>query len=232
VRSDDISQDIRIKPPTGERDLGMRIGFVLSWDESTGENLVDIEGQTFENLNVVQGGIGIQYQPNDVVVVMRNKTTYFIWGKVAAPGAGAANQIRSSSIQTNESTSSVTYVDLATPGPQLTTTIGSSKRALVIFSAGISAQGNPVNAYVGGSASFAVSGKSSVATGTFSLSAMTYSQDASRTVGVSQTVTRSLLLTASDGLQSGESTFAMQYHTSTSGVTCFFNSRNITVIPF
>lgn len=232
MRSDDISQDMGHRNPSGSRDIGLRLGVVLAWDDLTGANTIAVDDETHDDLRVVQGGIGISYGINDVVLIGRKQSTYFILGKVAAPGAGAAQQIVSASIQTNEGTSSTSYVDLATPGPSVQVQIGSSRRALVTFSAGISSTANPANQFVGGSASFSVTGSSSIAMGAFSASALHLSPDTTQLTGVAQTTTRSLLLTAADGLNAGLNIFTMQYHTATAGITCNFNSRNITVIPF
>lgn len=218
-------------PPSGGADLAHYTGQIITWDESTGVNSVMINGAPVSNLRVLQSGIGLQYQPADVVLVEKRMSQWYILGKVAAPGAGAANQIKSAEVLAYETTGSTSYTDLATVGPQVTVTIGSSRRCLVMFAANFSYAGTASNTYIGGRMSFDVTGASSIAAGgTEAVSALL--AQTSPAVGLSQTTTREKLLTAADGLNAGVNTFTTRYVSQISSPVMGFKQRIITVIPF
>ncbi len=120
-------------------------------------------------------------------------------------------------IDTLETTTSLTFTDLATAGPAVTVTTGTT--ALAIITSGIS----NTSADQGGYAGFAVSGATTVAATVvdalfFEAAAANKWQQASW-VG---------LIT---GLTAGSNTFTMKYRLGTSGTVRFFR-RRLTVIPF
>lgn len=137
--------------------------------------------------------------------------------------AGAANGIEyaallsAATVTTSESTTSTSFTDLATPGPAVTVTTGTT--ALVILTANLYNNGTSQDADMG----FAVSGASTVAAaGSASLEA---------TTGASGAVVR---YTASavfpvTGLTAGSNTFTAKYKAT--GGTSFFANRSIVVIP-
>jgi hypothetical protein len=216
-------------PSTGGDDY---TGKILSWDDATGVNSVEINGGAVSNLRVLQSGIGLQYQPGDVVLVKRRMSQWYILGKVAAPGAGAANQIQSAQYVPRELTSSTTFTDLTTVGPSVTVYIGSSRRCLVIHTARVGAVGNPVGAYVGGGVGFQVTGASAIGPA-FGAVAEVYSANATSGAGIYQSATKTTTLTAADGMGQGFNTFTLKYFSANgSNPQCGFEAREITVIPF
>jgi len=216
-----------IAPPVGSADMGFHTGVIKSWDESSGVNVVTVQGVDFSNLGCVQGGIGVLYQSGDVVAVMRFQTRYFVFGKIAAPGAGAANQIRSASVTTTvANVPPQGYGDLpGSAGPTLTNVyIGSSRRCLVM----VSAQMNANNA--AGFVSVSVTGDSTVSPGGIRTGQV-------GGVGGTTTVQGSgvgiFTLTSADGLNSGFHTFTSKYAVSVgTGSGVDFYNRCLTVIPF
>ncbi|WP_329068994.1 hypothetical protein [Amycolatopsis sp. NBC_01480] len=210
--------------PTGSDDTGLYTGVILTWDESSGVNTVNINGVPMSNLRVIQSGIGLVYQPNDTVIVQRKGTQYFIMGKVAAPGAGASGQIQSQDLTANEDTTSTSFVDLPTFGPSVTVYVGSSRRVLVLVSATFTSLAWNASAYTGGRSGVQVSGASSIAP------SRTISGLALNT-GIQATGSRAMMFTATDGLNVGSNTFTMKYRAETAdGVR--IGARNLTVIPF
>jgi hypothetical protein len=218
--------------PTGPEDSSIYTGQIVTWDDLTGVNSVFVNGVTIPNLRVIQSGLGLAYQPGDVVKIQRIMTQYYIIGKIGAPGAGAAQQIVSAQVDAYELTASTAWVDLATPGPAVSAYVGSSRRCLVLLTATISAAGGSTPVYQGGSTSFAVSGASSIPADMSR--AATVKQYVTSTVGVGFTQTHSMtkLLTASDGIAQGFNVFTSKY-TMEPGATVSvgFRYRNITVIP-
>lgn len=217
-------------PPTGSSDIGFHTGQIVSWDESSGTNVVTVQGVNLSNLKALQGGIGILYQAGDVVGIIRFQTTYFVLGKVAAPGAGAANQIRSAAVNTAVNNVNVAqWNDLpGSPGPTLSNVyIGSSRRCLVLMTCLMDVSG------VEGYMSVAISGASTIApSGNTGLQTGFIGIPSGAPVVTAQSAAN-FVLTSTDGLNSGFHTFTAKYGVFISGGTGVnFLRRSMTVIPF
>lgn len=223
-------------PPVGSEDMGFHTGVIQSWDEASGTNVVVVQGVSMPNLKTVQGGIGVLYQPGDVVAVMRFQITYFVFGKIAAPGAGAANQIRSASVNAEINCNLQGYAPLpGSSGPTLNSVyIGSSRRALVILSA-LTQVNNST-----GSMGFSVTGASGISA---NLDRATYletrpNQTSAAGTSVGSSCTKAVLITSAEGLNSGFNNFDALYQVTDrggpggAGSGAVFRSRSITVIPF
>ncbi|GAB3154293.1 hypothetical protein GCM10027258_57940 [Amycolatopsis stemonae] len=224
--------------PPGGADLAHYQGEILSWDESTGLNSVKVNGSAVSNMRVLQSGIGVTYQPGDTVMVEKRMSQWYILGKVAAPGAGAANRIQSQTIAANESTGSASYTDLATFGPSVSVYIGSSRRCLVLVSAFITMSGTTAStaSFIGGTASVTVSGASTIghnlAYASASLQTLVPFGRSTFGAGGSFSASGTRLFTAADGLAQGVNTFTVQYLSLQTSPTCGFRQRTLTVIPF
>jgi hypothetical protein len=121
----------------------------------------------------------------------------------------------SATVATSQTTTSSTFTDLATPGPAVTLTTGTS--ALVIISCMIqTTAGNAV--YAG----FTVSGATTTAASTTS-ALKAYSSGG--LLGTAQTLVCLVTLTA------GSNTFTMKYGNVQATETGTYNARTITVIP-
>jgi len=131
--------------------------------------------------------------------------------KIALKLAGALT----ANVATSESTTSATFTDLATPGPAVTVTIGSSGMALVIVSADL--VNNTASDYA--AMGFAVSGASTVAAASGNA---LYNRNASNLQA-----SYAILVT---GLTAGSNTFTAKYERVVGGTATFAN-RVITVIP-
>jgi hypothetical protein len=219
-----------IAPPVGSSDMGFHTGVIKSWDESSGVNVVTVQGVDFSNLGCVQGGVGVLYQPGDVVAVMRFQTRYFVFGKIAAPGAGAANQIRSAAVNTAVNNVNVAlWNDLpGSPGPTLSNVyIGSSRRCLVLMTCLMDVSGveGYMSVSISGDSVIAPSGNTGLQTGFIGI-------PAGAPVVTAQSAAN-FVLTAADGLNSGFHTFTAKYGVFVSGGTGVnFLRRSMTVIPF
>lgn len=218
--------------PTGPEDSSIYTGQIVTWDDLTGVNSVFVNGVTIPNLRVVQSGLGIGYQPGDVVKIQRIMTQYYIIGKIGAPGAGAAQQIASTQIDTYETSGAAAYVALPTPGPIVSAFIGSSRRCLVTLSCRISAGGWPGSAkYIGGFMGFQVGGASAIAAADSRAVGTNIYCAAAPGSGIGVSSGRTLLLTAADGLNQGFNVFTALYSSDDATIVCGFRHRNITVIP-
>lgn len=216
---------------TGTTDLGWHTGIVLSWDEQTGVNSIQINGNVFNNLLVLSMGAVTPFQPGDVVGIIRVRTQYFVLGKTRAPGAGAGERIASSRVaQLTIVPPGGSMADLAGSfGPSVTLNIGSSRRALVIHSCEIIFSGSSTaldqsDGYQG----VAITGATNRAAETAVTNAFL---TGNLTNGAS--VTATTLVTAADGLNQGQNTFTCKYRSIvTASMVVQVNNRVLTVIPF
>lgn len=214
----------RYAPPSaGTGDIGFHQGVVTAWNSATGENTISVAGGTVSNIDVLTTSDSIMLTVGDGVGLLRVKSTYFILGRIAPPGGGAALGIRAAEVATDQGTSSTTFTDLATVGPTLTDVyIGSSRRCLVFLTALLTVPLSDTAI-----ASFVVSGASSIVA---SATRAAYGQAGAD--GPFNVVSGTfVLLTAAQGLNQGLNTFQMKYRT-TSGATAGFRDRRLAVFPF
>ncbi|MFI6302180.1 hypothetical protein ACIBCH_09935 [Amycolatopsis thailandensis] len=204
---------------------------MIAWDKLTGQNTIELDGQTFTDLKAVQGGIGAGYMPGDVVVLVKRQTVFFILGRVAAPGGAAGSA--PASVNSNHVNQFLTspvfpaFGDLpsSTP-PSVTTYIGSSRAALLLWRCMITACRSA------GHVSWDVSGASSIAANSFAgMRIVNYANNSDHQSEI--TATGFYFVHAGTGLKSGLNTFTMRYSVEvfSPGFTVDFRNSSITVIP-
>jgi len=226
MRSDDPST-MFVPPPSSANAVGWRTGVIESWDDLTGLNSVRIESQLFNNLRVLSNGLVSPFRPGDVVGVEVIGTQYFVLGKIRAPGASLAEQIRSAEVLNFEVLAPAgAFVDLPTVGPTLTDVyIGSSRRCLVTVSGYI--QVSQASGRIG----VQVSGVSKIDP-ISQHTAVNYVQGSSDISGIA--TSRTFLLQSTDGLNQGLNTFKCLYSVVVNGggTGAAFGDRTLTVQPF
>lgn len=122
-------------------------------------------------------------------------------------------------VTANQTTTSTSYTNLSTTGPEVTVTIGANGLALVILSARMSSNTTNGYSYMG----FVVSGASTVAASDdFSLTYQVPSPNVILRPGATYLVT---------GLTPGSNTFTAKYRSGYGSHTAQFIDRKITVIP-
>ncbi|HEY3513562.1 MAG TPA: hypothetical protein VG497_01930 [Kribbella sp.] len=231
MRSDDISADILGQPPSGDRDIGMRQGVILAWDELSGENVVDIEGQTFENLDVLISGIGTRFAVYDVVSILRRQSRYFIQGKIGAVNGAAGSAIQEEVYDYSDVVGSTggAWIDPPSGVASCQAYIGSSKKAIVIWRADITCNNSK------GEISWTASGASNVPVAAFAGMSLMHQATTAGTPSTAVKATLCGFYTVRDqvGLRQGLTTFTLKYRVSVSGsgVDATFGSPQITVIP-
>lgn len=72
--------------PTAPADLGLHQGVIQAWDNSTGTNTITVAGATLTDVPVLNTGSVVTLQAGQVVAVLRWKTSYFVLGRITAPG--------------------------------------------------------------------------------------------------------------------------------------------------
>jgi hypothetical protein len=207
--------------PDTQGPLGFHQGQVVTWNSVTGQNTVAVLGTTVNDVPVLTTADSIMLNVGDTVGILRFKSTYFLLGRIAPPGAGAALGIRSAVVTARETTTSFEYTDLATLGPRLSDVyIGSSRRCLVFMAVSMT---NSPGAIAG--ANFIVSGASQIEPES------TADAYIGSEVEIGTSASSFVLLTEEDGLNEGRNTFTMKYY-STADKVAAFEDRKIAVFPF
>lgn len=224
-RADDLTPQL-VPPKTGL--LGFRQGVVVSWNAHTAENTIDVDGATLTNVPIINTSEALLLTTGAVVALNTWQGSWYIVGRITVPGTAEAatalamvsQGISSAQVDTSESTTSTTYTDLATAGPTVSSVyITSSGRCLLMMSA---LMGVPTScaAYMSCAISGATTLAATQAQRSVSLGAISSIVQGSPTCVVEVT-----------GLNSGLHTFTAKYM-STSGGSCSFQYRNLTVVPF
>lgn len=220
-----------LSSPSGPDDSGWHTGIIRNWDESSGVNVVEVNGIALTNLKSTQSGIGVRYDVGDNVLILRKQTQYVVMGKITIPGAGLPDQIRYGEVSTQQATGSTTFVDLATVGPVMNNVIiGSSRRFLLIVNASIQCSGTASNQFIGGEMTVNITGASTIpVVGTARAS---WIAQTTPITGGLVSVCRTFVMTSGNGVNPGSHTFTAQYRSFLASPTCAFGDRAITVIPF
>lgn len=210
-------------PATGQADIGFHMGVVTAWNSSTGQNTLMVSGGVVNDIPVLSTADSIMLNVGDTVGLLRFKSTYFILGRIAPPGGGAALRMRSAKASSDVQTTSSSYVNLA-GGPALTDVyIGTSRRCLVFVKASMQVAGDAAMANI------EVSGASAIAPDP---AAPAFIGSGNSTQAVSASAMSMILLTAEDGLNEGLNTFTVKYAVLNGVATGFFRDRALVVWPF
>ena len=223
-------------PPAG---VGYRQGIIRAWNTTTAENTVEVDGVLIDDLSILNtNNDALQLAAGDTVGILTTGAAASSWcilGRLTIPGTPAAESLLSQVssgiaagiINTQESTSSTTYGNLATVGPSATVTIRATGKALVIMSSqiGFVTVGGQEG---GGAASFVASGANTLTT------------DPARSInhwtsvgGPPPSLARVDQFGAVfylNGLNPGVTTFTMKYKAQ-SAVTADFSDRVLVVWP-
>lgn len=236
MRADDLVPLVMQKPAAG---VGFRQGVIVTWDSNTAENTVIVGGQLMTDLPILNTSEAAILAPGDVVGILTFGSTWGILGRFTIPGTAEAVsslsslRTQSADVASVQSTTSSSFTDLATVGPEVTINVGPSGRVLVICSADIQAEaprgstlntGTALMGYTmsGANTSAALDGyatKTSIQYDNVSTSFIT-------TLRVNAAMSRVTLRT---DLNPGSTTFTAKYKRETAG-TATFTNRNITVM--
>jgi hypothetical protein len=214
-----------------------RQGTIISFNQITLENVVNVGGQNMVNLPVLGVAEAATYVPGAVVGLMIINSSWAIIGRFVVPNTPAATDaitqlsqaIVSDFIVTQESTSSAAFVDLTTIGPTVVANIKTSGRCLVFTSATISIQpGANFPSAWGGFVSLDVSGANTIAPTAINGSLGFIFGDNALNQSWVQSFTRMIVLS---GLNPGLTTFRAKYAVNLGGPpeTALFRNRGLAV---
>lgn len=138
MRSDDL---VPLLAPAPGPTVGFRQGVIVTWDQATAANTVLVGRSILTNLPILNTSEAAILAAGDVVGILTAGQTWGILGRFTVPGTpeavSALSSVRtaSASVDTLETTSSASFVDLVTFGPEVTVTVGATGRVLVTLSA-------------------------------------------------------------------------------------------------
>lgn len=75
-----------LAPSKGKSDIGFHQGRVISWNQSTSENVISMAGAVLTNVPVLNGTEPLTLKEGDIVGMLRFKTSYFVLGRIVIPG--------------------------------------------------------------------------------------------------------------------------------------------------
>lgn len=208
-------------PPPASTPPAYAQGVVEAWDAVAGTNRIRVRGKPLNNLLSLVGSEGGLIRPGDVVVLLWWQDTAAVLGRIDAPGVEQrALGITSARIADGISVTSSSWTDFG--GPEVTVHIGSSRRCRVDLSA--FGGGFQAICFMGvevtGASAIAPAERWSLASGN------------GGSVASWLGATRSLTLTAADGLNEGPNVFRCKYKLSGGGNNGQWDNREIVVQPF
>lgn len=233
ARTDDLVPLLAAAPAPG---LGFRQGTVLTWNQATAENTVDVGGATLTNVPILNTSEALLLGEGDVVGILTAGASWFILGRVTIPGTPEAasaltavsSGIAAGTVSTQQTTTSTTYGDLATVGPSATVTIRATGKALVIVSAQM-AYAESATQETGAAVSFVASGANSLATSSQrSVNSWLSVGGPPASIGRTDQYGATFYLS---GLNTGATTFTLKYKSQMAGKTAYFADRVIVVWP-
>ena len=236
----DIASLFSARPSKPSQDVRFRQGTIVSWDNLTLENVIDVGGTELSDLPVLGLAEVATYEAGDVVgiLVIGNEDhgkTYAVIGQITAPDTPAALSalsflaafIQTDEVSTLETTNSTSATDLATVGPEVTVRIGPSGLAIVFVSAEMF-----ISTSTNGTVRRALSGYtiSGATTRAFTTVLVGAKHQESAACALCQ-VGRYTAVDLCSGLTAGNNTFKMQYLCSNAADQVGFGSRQIIVFP-
>lgn len=240
--ADDLEQLFAPPLASPSQDMRYRQGVIQTFNQITLQNTVLVGGTTFTDLPILGVGESTLLAPGAVVGVIsvlseRGVATWAIVGRMVIPNTADAFSaisllsawVATSSITTQETTNSATYVDLTTPGPSVTVNVRQTGRVLLLFSSQIQFIDTDPLDNGGGAVTVALTGANTLtaaAAETTIRATMTFGANTITSDTLQGTYTQSVVL---EGLNSGLTTFTMKYKANSSENTDF-GRRTLTVI--
>jgi hypothetical protein len=227
--------------PSGNDDQSWHMGKILTWDDLSGVNTVQVNGTVIPNMKSIVGGVGASYRAGDNVMIQRKQTQYVIHGKLQAPGissgstptyADAAGGLISGATGTWRDLDAGTGVS-----PSVTLRLGTNQGIMIAWGAGNVSMVNS-----GIEIGWQVSGDANISAGSFqgmSCSGNATSGGAVPSTGITipmmkEQVFKSGFGGAGQRLYPGVSTFVLKYRMNLSGtgINVTVGTPWIRVTPF
>jgi len=233
--SDDLTSLFTAQPGGPAQPVTYRQGVIQTWNPITLQNTVLVGGTVMQDLPVLGVAEAASFKPGAVVGVQVVGSSWAIIGRFVVPNTPEAfdaitqlsSRTKTAIIDAQETTTSTSYTDLATPGPAVTLDVGASGRVLMILSAKGGWSVNTSNAASGARMSAELSGANTLAAST-TWAAWIYNQYITTTTSVTDASITSAYVF--EGLTPGATTFTAKYRSDNAAITVDFNRRTIVVI--
>lgn len=242
---DDLSDLFGPPPASPSLEMRYRQGRILTFDQITLENTVDVGGSVMTNLPLLGVGESTLLAPGSIVGItsvqsLRGTATWAILGRMVEPNTPDAldaisllsSWVAADSIATQESRSVFSFGDLATIGPTVEVVVRGTGRVLVTLSCQMQQiDADPADG-MGGIMSFEMSGANTQSALTSYLTLAPSWFWASTAVGVTNFTSQVTVCGQAvfEGLNPGATTFTAKYLSQVSGENCDFGRRSLVVI--
>jgi hypothetical protein len=218
--------------------IAWRKGTIVSYDQETGENVVDVAGALVSNIPILGVAEAATYVAGASVGILVADTggsqSWFIIGRIVRPNTAdytdavnrLSNSFYSDQVDTGDNTTSTTFGDLTNYGPIVRPVVKSASKLLVLVSSVIIA--NDTDVANGGLMTVQISDSSGAiiyGTGTLPNVGYYYSDNAAHALGDSMEATRAFLVS----LTPGQYTVLAKYRAQGTSLTTF-SFRNITCV--
>jgi hypothetical protein len=234
--TDDLAALFADAPAGPSQDVRWRQGTVLTFNQATLANTVDVGGTTMTDLPLLGVAEAASLAAGSVVGLLAIESTlgtvsYAILGRLVTPNTPAATDaitrvsqgVDAGFVAATESTTSFPFTDLATVGPVANVTIRASGRALVFLGATIAINGS-ASFLFGGYMNFFMTGANILSVG--SPGGLGYYVGGA--INLELSIARLIVLS---GLTPGLTTFTAKYATGfgNPGETAQYRNRSIAV---
>lgn len=133
--SDDL---VPLLAPPPQAGVGFRQGTILTFNPVTGANTIDVAGVTLTDLPILNTSDAANLNPGDIVGILTTGPSWFIAGRIiapGAPGAGGALAIGRTTASFNTNSLSMTNGSYVGSSPAVTVYIGDAGRCIVMVGA-------------------------------------------------------------------------------------------------
>lgn len=221
-------------PGTGG--VGFRQGVVVSWDQNTAANTINVGGTELSNLPILNTSEAVTLSPGDVVGLLTITNQFFILGRLTIPATTAAATALAldRTVASYDTNSTATSSGSASgTSPTVDVLVGKTGRLMVTVGCQIDATGAiAVTSSCGGAMGFALSGANTMAAGSdlavVERVVMQVSTGTCRAVITRRgSITEYLF-----GLNPGLTTVTAQYWSTDAPTSASFADRTLIAVPF
>lgn len=137
-RGDDLAP---LLIPPDAPGVGFRQGVILSWNQDTAENTVQVAGSILTDLPILNTAEALLLRPGSVVGIMTAGSSWFILGRITVPGSPdavatlGAGMRAANSIFNTPITNTTPYA--LNGGPSVTTQVLSTGQVFALFASGM-----------------------------------------------------------------------------------------------
>ncbi len=245
MAADELVRLFAPEPATAAQGVRYRQGVIITFDPATLANTVLVGGTVLTDLPLLGVGEATLLTAGSVVGILvigsgGGAASMAIIGRIVTPGTSDAadavgllnSLVFADTVVTQEGRSSITFGDLATPGPEVTVPVRASGRLLVVCTCQIQWIEPNTSPQRGGWATIEMSGANTVTTAQANDVVLPTTNFGLTSPGTTAMAYQGSVCSAGvfNGLNTGDTTVTMKYASQYSGETVDFGRRNLVVI--